>query len=236
MKKLRYILPVLLAAVLLSACDLDDNNDYPTHMALTTVHVSAETPSEYYFTLDNNKTIYPSDQSRIGAYDTKDKEGKRAIVYFSMLEQPITGYDYSVAIYDIDDVLTKAIETAETEEQLTPFGNDRIAVESIWISGNWLNIYYCIPTNGSGSTKHRISMVDNKLATPPADMPTGYTYLEFRHHADGDTQGQLAQDYVSFKLDDYAPAVSGSKGLYIKVTPLTGPATYIKVEPKETTN
>ncbi|MEG2370843.1 MAG: NigD-like C-terminal domain-containing protein [Alistipes sp.] len=227
MRKFQFIGLALLAIVpLLQSCN-DADGDYPSLAALTTVQVPAGT-SDYYFHLDNNKTVYPGDKSRIGAYDTTDKDGKRAIVYYSLLDQKKEGFDYNATMYDIVDVLTKKVEVATTAEEVKPFGNDRINIKQVWISGGWLNILYVLETSGLKS--HKISLIENKTATAPAGMPADYTYLEFRQFADGDNVGRLYSNYVCYKLDAYDPAVTGKKGFYIRVNGLGGNVSYLTVD------
>lgn len=236
MRKIKLIMFVALAAIpFLQSCN-DSKNDFATTRAMSTISISGD---DYFFTLDNDDKVFPGDKSYVSGYSLKDKDGnskdgKRAIIDFTPMEQLIDGYKYNAKMFRIYDILTKPIDIATTEEELTPFGNSPMEIEDAWSGNGWLNILFSISAGGNKS--HRISLVDNKTVTQPSDTPTGYKYLEFRHNNDND-MGYEQWGYVSYKLqDEYNPVVDTNiKGFYIKIINFNGNVEYIKISVKSST-
>lgn len=229
------------ASLLLTACS-DDESDYPQYAAYVTVVVPAPGPlayadaPAYYFLSDEGDKIAAGDVSRIGRYKTENeegvsKDGKRAFIYFNYINQPLPGFDDNVALYQIVDILSKNVEVATTQEEVTAAGDNAMSLEEAKIRGEWLDIAFSLFT--SKDAKHKMTLLDNKTVTAPADMPADYQYLEFRQNADGINGSYRAQGYVSYKLgDDYHPAKTGKKGLYIRVNTIGDAVKYYKIEYK----
>lgn len=234
MEKQRFIRLLFLfaAALFFSGCDKEES-DYPYYFSFATIEVPAESPNDYFFTLDSGLTAFPVDKSRVN-YLSSGKDGGRAVIYFNFVAQPDTGFDSHIALYEVMDIQSKEVETAVDNVDIIILGDDPIGVEEARISGGWLDIYYYYPSDGTGTSKHRLSLVDNKTAMPPTDMPEGYTYLEFRQNAGGDTYGHgIIKNYISFRLGDWDPAVSGSKGIYLRVANPGSATTYLQIEPQQ---
>lgn len=229
------------ASLLLTACS-DDESDYPQYGAYVTVAVPTPAPTAYadapayYFLSDEGDKIAAGDVSRIRKYETQNeegvsKDGNRAFIYFNYINQPLPGFKYNVALYQIVDILSKDVEIATTSEQVTAAGDDAMSMEEAEIRGEWLDITFSLFT--TKIAKHKMSLLDNQTATAPADMPADYQYLEFRQNADGINGSYRANGYVSYKLgDDYHPAKTGKKGLYIRVNTIGDAVKYYKIEYK----
>lgn len=229
----RLLIPLLIfvAAILFTGCNKEES-DYPSYFSFATLEVPAASPNDYFFTFDSGKTAYPSDKSRV-RYLSSGKDGNRTVIYFNFVAQSETDFDSHIALYEVMDIQSKKVETAVDNVDIIILGEDPIGIEEARISGGWLDIYYYYPTDGTGTGKHRLSLVDNKTAMPPADMPEGYTYLEFRQNAAGDTCGHgVVKNYISFRLGDLNPEVSGSKGIYLRVANPGSETTYLKLEPQ----
>lgn len=235
MKTPHRLLTLLTVPLLLGvACDKVES-DYPSYVSFVTVHVPEESPSDYYFRFDNQQTAWPGNKSRV-MYNSNEKDGHRAIIYFDYLAQAVPGYDCNIDLYSVMDILSKEVEVAETTDDILELGDDRIGVSEACIRGGWLDLYYYYPTDGHATTRHRLSLVDNRTANPPADMPSEYLYLEFRQNADGDTSGfSMVRNYVSYRLGDYDPTTTGHKGICLRVAEPgpEGKVTYLYIEPKE---
>ena len=94
MKRFGFITLAVLTAVFFSSCN-DSDGDYASSWAFA----SAETLSnDYYFVLDDDKTVYPSDKSRVAGY--KPEDDQRVIIFFNLLKTGVEGYDYNIALYD----------------------------------------------------------------------------------------------------------------------------------------
>lgn len=227
MKKMLLFLPAaILIAALTVACDDDNCSDYPTEAAmitLRTIDASAPEKAPYYIQFDNGLKGYPS-ETYVTGYIPDD--GKRAIVSYRPIERKPEGYDLGMRIYNIDEVLTKeAIRL--TEENAEEVGDDRIDILNAWVSGGYCNILFCFVTNGS--QRHLLNLVENTTSAPEAPKE-GYIDLEFRQNAYGDTSGYGYRGYVSFRLGDYDPAVTGAKGVRIHYTGLNGKEVTLKLD------
>ena len=107
MKTKRPIFIIFIAVLLmplLHAC-LDD--DTTNHHQLTIGTIKVVDGQEYYFALDEGTKMYPGDTTNIHNYTVVPEQ--RAFVYFDLLEEKVSGYDYNAAIYRIENILTKDI-------------------------------------------------------------------------------------------------------------------------------
>ena len=114
MKRFGFITFAVLTAVF-SSCN-DSDGDYASSWAFA----SAETlnSNDYYFVLDDNKTVYPSDKSRVAGY--KPEDDQRVIIFFNLLKTGVEGYDYNIALYDARNIYTGA---AAFGQKSAPCGN-----------------------------------------------------------------------------------------------------------------
>ena len=135
------------------------------------------------------------------------------ILYFNPLyDNYPEGYDCSVKVLNIKEILTKPIEklTAENEEE---FGNDPVDIfeGNMWINGGYLNIVF--NQNMPSKVKHLVSLVKNTTITPEQD---GYIHLEYRYNTYGDTTGYWRNGAVSFSLGSLE-ITSETKGIKVKI-------------------
>ena len=240
-KFLKFLFIAIAAVPFLASCSKNGDSDYPRYSAYMTLN-TGPMGIGYYFTADNGKTYYPSDVSRIiPAYETVDdddvsKDGKRVAVYYNLLNEEKEGYDYNIALYFIGDILSKTVEVAETEEEVTEAGDDRLDIFNAAIQGEWLDIVFDILTYES---THKMTLLDNQTADlEDIEVPEDYQYLEFRQKTESKKQetGTLSRGIVSFKLGEYHPKTTGSKGLYIRIKSLNGDVVYKKLDYKAGTS
>lgn len=227
------------AALAFASCSMADSNGdyYPEYYVYATISVNG---SSYFFTDDSGETYYPGDISRISTYKTTDddgnsKDGKRVFLRFNKLPEKKDGFDYNIAIYYIEDILSKTVEIAETAAQVAAAGGDPVMIKETAFQGEWFTIVFRL--RHSYDAMHKLTLLDNRTATPPSGMPADYQYLEFRQLAkDMDGTGSLADGIVSFKLDDnYHPAETGKKGFYIRIMNLDKTVEYVRIEYKTPT-
>lgn len=238
MKKFKFIVSIvaaILAMPVLQSC-LDDDNDQSGSFVISTINHMSEGSKEFYFTLDDGKTMFPNNaQEWTGE---KYEEGQRAFVIFDELEQPVKGYDYNIQVKYIKKVLTKDIVTMDdvenTEEKI---GDDKINATYMWINQDrkYLTIEYQYYGTHSEAKKHFLNLVINPQQAAPAaedDSNTDdeYINLEFRHNSEGDTPDRLGEGYVSFKLDKIKEQMAGKKGLNIRVKTLYNGIKNYKIE------
>ena len=229
MKKLKFItltLAIIITLPMLQSC-LDDNDHQSRSLVISTINQISEDSKEFYFTLDNGKTMFPSNSQAWGG--EKFENGQRAFVIFNELEQPVNGYDYNIQVRDITKVLTKEIVTMDDEENTEEkIGDDKINATYMWISKDkkYLTIEFQYYGTHSEDKKHFLNLVINNLTpAPTADEDSEedeFINLEFRHNNEGDYPQTLGEGYVSFRLDKIKEQMEGKKGLRIRVNTLYG--------------
>lgn len=215
MKKLISYLSVFLlmlatCTTLYSCLDLDDDNDNNTAFSIGTIKIIQG--RDYYFALDSGEKMYPSDTTRVHNYPLVD--GQRVFIYFRPLDQKISGYDYNVQLYQLNNILTKNIIplTAATADSI---GDDRINATNMWITDRFLNIEYQIYSSDNPTKKHMLNLVINKTKGNSSDN-ADYIDLELRHNAFNDSGILLSWGVVSFRLDEIANQLPGKKGLKVR--------------------
>ena len=228
MKKLKFItltLAIIITLPMLQSC-LDDNDHQSRSLVISTINQISEDSKEFYFTLDNGKTMFPSNSQAWGG--EKFENGQRAFVIFNELEQPVNGYDYNIQVRDITKVLTKEIVTMDDEENTEEkIGDDKINATYMWISKDkkYLTIEFQYYGTHSEDKKHFLNLViNNKEADSAAENEDNtddeYINLEVRHNSERDSPDHLGEGYVSFKLDKIEEQIEGKKGLNIRVRTL----------------
>ncbi|WP_303014079.1 NigD-like protein [uncultured Bacteroides sp.] len=229
MKKFKFIgfiFATITAMSIFQSC-LDDDDRPSDLLVISTINHISEDSKEFYFTLDNGKTMFPNNAQ--GWAGEAYEDGQRAFVIFNELEQPVNGYDYNIQVRQINKVLTKDIVTMDdnenTEEKI---GDDKINATYMWISKDkkYLTIEYQYYGTHSTDKKHFLNLVINNkegVTTENGENDDNeYINLEFRHNSEGDSpdSGYLNEGYVSFKLDKIKEQMEGKKGLAIRVKTL----------------
>lgn len=212
---------------LLQSCQDDSDDNDLSSLTIGTVRIIEG--KDYYFSLDDNSKMYPSDTVRISNYTLI--EGQRAFVYFNLLDEKIDGYDYNAKVNHIENILTKDIYSMP-EEKADSIGDDRINITDMWIAGNYLNIQYQLYHGNNPDKKHMLNLVVNETSDGKNDKE-GYLTLEFRHNANDDGQHSLGTGLVSFKLDKITGQLKDKRGLNIRVRSLYDEERYITLDLKK---
>lgn len=198
MKKFAIIaLCAFLLMPLTQSC-LSKDDTYDT-VALVTVKVI--NGNSYYFLLDNGSTIYPGDVSRLETAYTPIN-GARALVYYLLMDQGVSGYTYNANVYQIYNISTKTVVNLDDAASDT-LGNNNVTIYNMWVGGGYLNVEFYVEMSGTAS--HSINLVNNMLVEHSADK----NELEFRHNAHGDITGQSVYGMFCFRLDEYDPESTG---------------------------
>ena len=126
MKKFKFIaffIAVMTTMPILQSC-LDDDSSSDS-LVIGTINLISPDSKDFYFTLDDGKTMFPSNGN--GWISDKNKDGQRAFVIFKELEEPVKGYDYNIQVREIKEILTKEIVTmGEGENTEEKIGDDKI--------------------------------------------------------------------------------------------------------------
>lgn len=147
------------------------------------------------FTSDQGNIFTIVDQTCPGKLDTM----KRAFVICDVLSQKAgTENEYEVRMNYISPVLTKdAILASSLTQEMV---NDPIVLQSYWVSGGYLNIYFAVPVAYDSKVKHYINFEYDDTASETAGT---YTF-HIRHDGTGEVfdesnEGmiQLAYAYAS---------------------------------------
>jgi len=211
MKKIDlYLLAILMMMIpVLQSCDDDD--DYPDNYIRRIATVKVIDGNNYYLQADNGRTLFPV-STRIPWY--KPVEGQRVIADYTQLNDNEGEYDYDIHVYFLRNILTKNVEVL-TEENEEEIGDTPVRVYDMWISGNYLNVYFDfrLPAN----SLHRVSLVENSLVEAPDDE---YIHLEYRYNDYNDVTPYVRYAMVSFNLgEEYGKdaAAEGYKGIKVRI-------------------
>lgn len=214
---------ILLAPLIMQAC-LDDENISHHQLAIGTLKVIDG--QEYYFALDEGTKMYPGDTTNIHNYTVHPEQ--RAFIYFDLLDEKVSGYDYNAIIYRIEDILTKDIYFMPADKA-DSIGDDHINITSMWIANNHLNIQYQLYYDDTSDTKHMLNLIVNEASDGKNDKD-GYLTLEFRHNGFNEAQNKLGPGLVSFRLDNIKKLTDGKRGLNIRINTLYNGITYQTVD------
>lgn len=155
------------------------------------------------FVSDQGNIFNVVEQSCPGKLDTM----KRAFVVCDILRETAgTQNEYDVRVHQISSVLTKETltQTEITDEALMV--NDPMIIQSLWISGGYVNIYIAIPVLSEKGKQHTLNCVFDDTVSK-----TGEYAFRFRHNANGEVLKQGNEDndkmviagaYASFPIDE----------------------------------
>ena len=199
-KTLMLLMVVALTAVSLQSCDDDDDDYYPAfNLATVTLKAPKVDGGKWFMQLDDSTTLeatniasHPYDNRELRAYirynDIKDMASAPAST--SAIQKM-----YSVNVLTIDTILTKKMDPM-VENTAEEYGSDPVGAVNSWetvAEDGYMNIRFRTRFGYNG--KHRMTLVHRTDAEDP------YT-VEFLHDANGDTNGQVADGMVAFRLDD----------------------------------
>ncbi len=202
-------LMLALAMGVTSCLDDDENNWQPI---AATFRVVDDSDNDYYFEIENEGKIekmYPGYRSNSKRPDLPD--GQRVIVFFELLEEKVSGYEYNIKIYGINEILTKNIIPI-TEETNDSIGNDPIDIvgSRISLDKEFIHMSFQYHHYRSSTEKHMLNLVINE-DSPEDD----YINLEFRHNAYDELGPDVASGLVTFRLAKVADQLETKKGIRI---------------------
>lgn len=226
MEKFKWILGMLLLALIPMLQSCDDNDGYSIgDFSWDWATVCATGGGGYYLKGDRWGLIEPVATS-IPWYRPVD--GQRVITLFNPLYDMEGGKGVQVKMEGINELLTKPVEEMKTAEDAEEFGNDPIVIYEgyMWLGGRHLNIVFemQIPYR----EPHRISLVRNLIETEEPSEPgtfsmdeDGYVHLELRYNTYGDVTDWVGFGRVSYNLEKFYPtekeAAAKMKGFKVKI-------------------
>ena len=195
LKTMMLLMVVALTAVTLQSCD-DDDDDYPAFsLATVTLKAPQTEGAKWFMQLDDSTVIYAKN---IASHPYENKE-LRAYIRYNEFEKVMFSSkfppEYTANILTIDTILTKKMDPM-VENMAGEYGDDPVEVVNSWetvAEDGYMNIRF--RTRWGSNTKHRVTLVHRTDSDDP------YT-VEFFHDANGDTNGQVADGMVAFRLDD----------------------------------
>ena len=194
-KTLMLLMAVALTAVSLQSCD-DDDDCYPAfNLATVTLKAPRAEGAKWFMQLDDSNVIYAKN---IASHPYENKELRAYIRYNEIQKDMVSSKfppEYTANILTIDTILTKKMDPM-VENMAEEYGNDPVEVVNSWetvAEDGYMNIRF--RTRWGNNIKHRVTLVHRTDAEDP------YT-VEFLHNANGDTNGQVADGMVAFRLDD----------------------------------
>jgi hypothetical protein len=197
---------------LLIACNKNEDK-YDNYLkSLGIYEKTGDGATDFQINLDNGNIVVP--ESTSGDLITYN-DGDRVIVYYSSLsELPETndGQEIQSVVHYINDILTKDVITISSEIS-DSIGNDAIHVheEDIWISNNFLNIYFSYL---GYNRVHYLNLIKNPNDSVDVD---GRLILEFRHNDNNDYPSYAYDGLVSFDMNSLQQPGIDSLPLVVKV-------------------
>ncbi|MDR2475274.1 MAG: NigD-like protein [Bacteroidales bacterium] len=179
---------VFFTLCLLFPCCSDDNEQGITEfiIEMAVAHVNAD---RIYFQLDNGTTLFP--ETLPDQYRSRLTDRQRVLLQYYPLKTNTSGFDETVRVYSLSNVPVLPIKRLTENDSNMP-GIEPMELESIWISGNYINMSCYIYAD---TVAHTISLVNNLSATYPDD---GRLYLEIRHSTNGDFPAFRRKMLLSF--------------------------------------
>jgi len=216
MRKLSILLATLIISVssLFTACDNDGYSLDKFWVSFATVKTISD--NSYYLQLDNGETLWPAAQG----FHYSPTNNERVLANYTILSDEQDGYDHFVRVNSLSKILTKGIIDLTTNNQ-DSIGNDKVVIEDIWYSGEYLNVIFGY--NTSNGFIHYINLVNNTTVEHPED---GKVHLEFRHNKNNAPETYGARGVVSFKLDKIISDEDEEVKISVKANEFKGEKTY----------
>lgn len=212
------IFPLVLVPVfLLSSCTdyfnghhyYNDNID--ASYGLISTNNSGQT---YVINLDNGSVVTPS--TSLSGYTPKDSD-RVWVRFYPVSETRLTDttFNYASRIYNINDILFKAVKKLSQVSE-DSVGHDPIILKDAWIAPkDILNLDLKFYSAGS---VHYINLLDNG----EGDGVTNPYILELRHNARGDATNFPVYAVVSFKLNSLRVQGQSQVKFFIRYTDYQG--------------
>lgn len=207
---------VAAAVFISSSCSKDDGKydmSYYFPSAVVTVKPLDAEGSSFYMQLDDKTTLKPVNITK-SPYKGREV---RAFVNYTVSDENSGEYDFAVKVNWIDSLLTKNMAPDKTPDNGKEYGNDPIEIIKGFptvVEDGYMTLGFVTRTAGYGA-KHGVNLIytGNPDATDDADKYV----VEFRHDANGDSYGNMAEGYAAFRLDG-ENGLPDTEGKTVKLT------------------
>lgn len=183
---------VFSTSAVFQSCSNDDDDDRTDLYPNALVTVKPLDDQSFFLQLDENTTLFPVNMTK-SPFGSKEV---RALVNFEEVDKTTNGYDKSVSINWIDSIRTKNMVLDMGEENDEIYGNDAVEIVKDWVTiaeDGYLTLRFRTIW-GNSQKPHYV----NLLASDDPEKPYE---VEFRHSAEGDTNGYWGDALVAFRLD-----------------------------------
>lgn len=215
MKRLYPIIFALLIGIVFSSCDKEPTLE--VFIAIGTIE-NADGKNKYDIRIDNGDLLNPTNSTQ---YNYAPENGQRVLFEYNVLEERTDEGSKAIKLIYLREILTKDIFhiTPETEDSI---GNDVVAINSMWIGSDYLNIGFSF---FHYNQTHLFNLVLDEDKTYESDDEEGEEesddkkiHLEFRHNANKDWMAYPpVSAYASYKLEPLQDAEADSVNLVIHV-------------------
>lgn len=201
LKNIKYLFLVsILSLSILSSCHDDEYSTDNFTANLATVNIIGNDSTSYYFTLDDGTILFPS----VNPFTNYKFGGKqRVFLNYTILSDSVPGYDHSIRVNNINNILTKDIVFSENSEN-SLLDSDPTKIVSIWAGDNYLNFRFKFMLGGE-NIQHSINLISSQT------IDSDTIYLVFKHDAHSDPQRYEEMTYAAFDLRPLIKSNSNNK-------------------------
>ncbi|MDD4590511.1 MAG: NigD-like N-terminal domain-containing protein, partial [Parabacteroides sp.] len=171
MKNSMLMCGIILCFLSFFSCLGDDDGYSLDKMSVGIVTIKPLSDNSYYLQLDDSTTIMP-----VNSYIPSNLKERRAIAYFTLLSDEISGYSHAAQIIRMDSVLTKSIAEDLSNQNDSIYGTDPIRLNTygawsksgVWIEDGYLNIDFI--TEFGGYKKHFLNLIYKTGSNDPYEL------------------------------------------------------------------
>lgn len=210
MKLMAAVLGAMIAGAVITSCDNDDAYYVPGNVpnAIVTVKPQGEGKT-VVLQLDDSTTLTPLNMSE-SPFGNKEV---RALCNFRLADQKVDKHNMKVYVNWIDSILTKNMAADLAGKNAETYGTDPVEIVRDWLTvaeDGYLTLRF--RTGWGDKDPHVVNLV--------ADNPSNPYELTFHHK--GNTNGQIADGIVAFKLTKLPDTEGKTVDVKLKWTSFNG--------------
>ena len=204
MKKLNFIIAVILTSIICTSCDwLEPEEDPSTQIyrtAATLIH-DPETGKEIFVT-DDGVQLIPT--TALSIPDTLENTllDQRYYISFQIEIQTPSTKLYNITLISMQMMSKEPIISISNNNTINEYKNEQLKINLLWCSGNYLNVITQI--KGSGNVAHNYHLLHNPHITSDT------LYLTMRYDDNDDQQIYDLQQAMYYDLSEYLTSTSDS--------------------------